>query len=296
MQLIDLPNEILLHVTQYLNFKDKINFGRICNKSFLKFYNFDNLEYTLKEITDIFSIFKNDDTDEYVCEFMTENQFNYGCEIENYLIVYSYLEDIIENQDDDSDFDSIRDDLEILYYNDENIINDEMDNKIEKISDKIQRVYNNTYFDYELQQEMNSFFLSSICSIYTRKFIEHIENKNLPIKYDPSMNILDEHDVMKEVVKYYKYVLINNFDINKFCKKCASFGHIGYSKECIFYNTKYANIQMKIEEKELERKIQQKLKEQREAEERQKRRQIQEENRLKNLQKKKLNLSLKYIK
>ena len=59
MQLIDLPNEILLHVTQYLNFKDKINFGRICNKSFLKFYNFDNLEYTLHLCTFKMSIFIN---------------------------------------------------------------------------------------------------------------------------------------------------------------------------------------------------------------------------------------------
>lgn len=293
MQLTDFPDELLLKVSQYLNFEDKINFGRVCGKSFLNFYNFDNNEYKLKEITDLFNIFKNEDDEYiYISDFMIEAQSNYGYDIEKYLIVYSNLEDIIKN--DDSDCDSIRDDLETLYYADENIINDKMDNKINLISDRIKRIYDTSYFDYDLQQEMNSFFLSSICSIYTRRFIEYIENKNLIIKYSPTMNIIDNdiinyQDVMEEVLKYYKYILINNYDIEQFCNKCGEFGHLGYSQECIFYNKQYADIQIKKEEAEKERERQRKIKEQKEEEEREKRRHIHEANRLKNLEKKKKN-------
>lgn len=103
--------------------------------------------------------------------------------------------------------------------------------------DFINDYYNN--IKYETHQELSNLFHSSYIKVYTRKLIEHIENKNLSIiYYDYTIFELEEKldiDIYNLVLDYYKYIFENE-DIDIFCEKCGLFGHFNSSKECIFYN------------------------------------------------------------
>lgn len=88
-------NDILLEISGYLNFEDKINFGKYCNKNLTKYYNFQT--YNLSRISDIFTIFDNDEYIDYIygdmCSsfvFSLEKACNdyYGYDMEDFMNDY----------------------------------------------------------------------------------------------------------------------------------------------------------------------------------------------------------------
>lgn len=57
-------NDILFEISNFLNIEEKINFGKYCNINFTKYYNFQR--YNLSRISDVFTIFCNDEYVDYI--------------------------------------------------------------------------------------------------------------------------------------------------------------------------------------------------------------------------------------
>lgn len=254
MKLKELPFEILDIIANFLNFNDKLNFDKYCEYSFIKFYNFYGRNYSSKEITDIFSVYKTDETADFILEATSDIY------IDSYLILYYYYDDYCkykngkneedESEDDDSKNDDSKNDDE---YNKEHNLSKLSEDEIDEIVNKIRFIFGGQSFEYGLIDLKNSFVLSNYSAVYARKFIEIVEDNNLQIKYNKNIDIFDynilpdEYDVHNEVYKYLKYVLLNGYDIDIFCRKCGTFGHnFRYNPtDCCFYNKGYMKRKLK---------------------------------------------------
>ena len=189
-------NDMFMEITSYLDFNDKMILNKTINKNCLTKYNFNSINFRYKNIDDIFTLYNEENDDEF-CEYMSDLSSFFSSELNKYYDeFYGYdIEDYMNDYYNNLKYEKHRDLTELFY-------------------SSYLRVYTRKVAEYIENHNLSIIY-------YDYDFFE-LEKK---------INI-DIHDL---VINYYKYVFENE-DIDLFCERCGSFGHYNASKECIFYN------------------------------------------------------------
>lgn len=213
--------DIVMEISNYLKFDDKVKLSNALNIRLTKFYDFRIKNFMNKRIEDIFNESKSDD----FCDYITEWISMYSSQIEKYYVIYLYADDLYSDSDSDNYFNSDSESDNETESDNENNYETKSDS-----SDTIYRKINNCYdLRYTMVTKNTEFILSTIFNIYPRKIIELIEENNLVIKYDPNIKLYElaeqiedilEISIDEKIIDYYKYIFKNNYQIDIFCKRC----------------------------------------------------------------------------
>jgi len=195
-------NDIILHISSFLSFEDKVVISKALNKNFMKTYNFIDINFENMSISDLFNL-SNKDIDDEFCEYISELCSQFTNVMSDYYDDY-YGYDIDDFMND--------------YYN--NI-------SYERIKD-LSELFHNTYFSIYTRKVIEYIENNNLSIPYYDYDFFTLEKSLINI------------DFYDKIIEYYKYVFENE-DINIFCDRCGLFGHFNASKQCIFYNVNNEN-------------------------------------------------------
>jgi len=218
---------------------------------FLKFYDFTAPAYRLFDnMSELFECFE-DFNDDKLYEYL-------------YLpgaIVKDYLEYRIENNLDKTE-NSEDDVFDKKYDNDDNYNHLPYNGIASDVHDHAER--GSCGYD-----NFHNIFNKTIANICIKKIIEYIEDNGIKEKYnkkitlDEIKNIMQFNEILYSVIEHYEDALFDN-NMNKFCDRCANFGHDMQEVNCIFYyadrekEKREFNLQQRNENKFINKKLQRK--------------------------------------
>ena len=196
--------DILQEVTSFLEFEDKIRFGKLINKNLCLNFNYNHLNHY-----SIYSIFSNiaSDDDAY-CEYLSDFLSRFTSDLNEYYDNYCGY--------DETDF--MND-----YYNNISIF------RHSELTD----LFYSTYIELYCRNILEYIENNNIKLEFWKYNIEELE------EITDSYNI---HT--KIISYYQELFLLDfdgMFDLNYFCQRCGSFDHHSTSKKCIFWNENYEN-------------------------------------------------------
>jgi len=242
-------NDILHIIASYLQFDDKVIFGNLCNKNFLRFYDFNNNpKFRLcDEIADILAPL------EYYDDMVPPYRM---CPDD---ILEGYITTRIKNGDNLQDDENSQDIENLEYWGFSNVYCDDL--PYEGINTDMHHYKHKKLYRYcRDNYKFDDIFLTTLFLVHVKKIIDYIENNRIKIKYNKGISISElEHQlpmdhIEKLVYKYYEHALFY-YNMNYFCRRCANFGHTSENEQCIFYNKDYVDqkIRKDHEQKEKER-------------------------------------------
>lgn len=241
MQSIIDNEDLLSKLIQHLALEDKIKFGKMCNRKFLKFYDFTSDDYGLKDLYDLFG------ADDGIFDILDDLKYyvDYALILKKYIICNQkmYVESGLVNVHLYAD--EIADNCTYV----DNICKLPLDIFLYKIR------YGDRYREYKpfnnvFEEDFDEIFRRSIYLVYVRLLIQTIESYSLDIKYDENSSSFDiklPTSLSTEIEKYYISVFDEKIDTDRVCTKCGLFGHENISKDCVLYNEQYADIKIKKE-------------------------------------------------
>jgi hypothetical protein len=225
-------DDIFRYLLEFLNFDDKIAFGKLVNKNLVKNIDIFNKKYNKKLLSEYF----------YICGDCFDNLSNdmYHSLIYKYNNFLSYNN---ENSDDTENSDD-----EYTYANNDIIIRSSV------IKDQIEFIYSNCYY------------------IAVRAFLEILDSKNIILNNENNKCILldkihkidmkldydsynscifhlelneDTYELIYDKMQdIYENAITNNL-LDIFCEKCGIFGHCSLSNKCVLYNEYYEKQEIK---------------------------------------------------
>jgi len=214
-------SDILQMIVKYLPLESKIILGKVTKSSHFRFYDFSSDDYKLKHLRDLF------DTD--IIDFYMD--YN---EIHDKYVEIQRREFVKNNL---SFFDIPR--IQSVYSN----------IPIEEFILKVQYSHSrwHTEFENECDEKLSDIIKKSIFDVRIKVLTQIIEDNNIYIAYDNSLDpydIVDENKWNDEITKYY---LQNIHNLDTCCSKCGVFGHDSLSKSCVFYSEESAKQELNRE-------------------------------------------------